>query len=212
MDRIINKLITHFGNFAEERYSDEEKHKIEKLVEEGQKPPVFVICCCDSRSGPEVLFQSDLGDMFVQRHIAAYVPPHQFHEHNYSISAAIEFAVDALKVKHIIVMGHTSCGGVACLCQESYKKDSNIARWVTQAKLPLELVRQKHQDASEDQLISIMEKETVKWSLENLKEYPSVIQAIQERGLQIHGWQYDLKEGIIHAYDADQDRFTELTA
>jgi len=90
-----------------------------RLAEEGQKPEIMVIGCCDSRAAPEIIFQTGPGEIFVTRNIANQVPPFQPDSHFHATSAALEYAVKGLRVKHIMVLGHGRCGGIAAALEQS---------------------------------------------------------------------------------------------
>ena len=96
-----------------------ERDRFEELAEQGQSPEILLIGCCDSRVSPELIFDAGPGEMFVLRNVANLVPPYQPNDDYHGTSAAIEFAVMGLKVKHIVVMGHAQCGGV-----KAYRRDA----------------------------------------------------------------------------------------
>lgn len=110
-------LLRGYHNFLNSYESEPQIYR--RLAEEGQKPEIMVIGCCDSRAAPEIIFQTGPGDIFVTRNIANQVPPFQPDGHFHATSAALEYAVKGLKVKHIIVLGHGRCGGIQAALEEA---------------------------------------------------------------------------------------------
>src|SRR5260221_4003307 len=111
------RLIDGYGAFASGRLQSEQ-NRYRELAEHGQTPEFLVIGCCDSRVSPEVIFDARPGELFVVRNVANIVPPYETNGQFHGTSAALEFAVEALKVKHIVVMGHASCGGIRSFAQK----------------------------------------------------------------------------------------------
>ena len=105
MTHLPERLISGYRNFMAGRYSSESE-RYRKLANEGQSPQTMVIACCDSRAAPETIFDCGPGELFVVRNVANLVPPYEPDDHHHGTSAALEFAVQSLKVKHIVVMGH----------------------------------------------------------------------------------------------------------
>src|SRR5690242_9486235 len=105
------RLIDGYGTFASGRLQSEQ-HRYRELAEHGQAPEIMLIGCCDSRVSPEVIFDARPGELFVVRNVANLVPPYETGGEYHGTSAALEFAVQALRVKHIVVMGHARCGGI----------------------------------------------------------------------------------------------------
>ena len=110
------RLIDGYGAFASGRLQSEQ-HRYRELAEHGQTPEIMVIGCCDLRVSPEVIFDARPGELFVVRNVANLVPPFETGGTYHGVSAALEFGVGALKVKHIVVLGHAHCGGVTRLCR-----------------------------------------------------------------------------------------------
>ena len=211
MDKTIRKLLTDFKDFVAQCYSPEHKSKITDLIDHGQRPEILVIGCSDSRCGPETLFKTNQGDLFVQRHIAALVASFDQSDICDVTAATIDYAIEALHVKHIIILSHTDCGGIAGLCKGLNAEDGAVGKWISQAKEVLEQVKSENPELTADQLPPLVEHASIKWSLNNLKSYPAVAKALSEDKVALHGWQYDMRQGIIMAYDAEKDDFIALT-
>ena len=116
MIRFPKRLIAGYRNFCTHRLPDEQS-RYRELSENGQKPEVMVIGCCDSRVAPETIFNAGPGELFVVRNVANLVPPYAPDGEAHGVSAALEFAVQVLRVRHIVVMGHAQCGGVQALVE-----------------------------------------------------------------------------------------------
>ena len=126
------RLIDGYGAFATSRLQSEQ-HRYRELAEHGQTPEIMVIGCCDSRVSPEVIFDARPGELFVVRNVANLVPPYAPDGSYHGVSAALEFGVGALKVKHIVVLGHAHCGGVRAFAEEAapISPGDFIGRWMS---------------------------------------------------------------------------------
>ncbi|MEZ5716531.1 MAG: carbonic anhydrase [Paracoccaceae bacterium] len=174
-----------------------------RLADEGQRPRAMVISCCDSRVHVTSIFGADQGEFFIHRNIANLVPPHKPDGLQHGTSAAVEYAVTALKVAHIIVMGHSSCGGVqGCLdmcsghAPELEETSSFVGRWMDILRPGYERIK----DVPEDQRHSALEKQAVLVSLENLMTFPFVAEEVAKGRLSIHGLWNDIGEGGLEHY------------
>ncbi|MGV6850507.1 MAG: carbonic anhydrase [Marinibacterium sp.] len=175
-----------------------------RLAQEGQRPRAMVISCCDSRVHVTSIFGADQGEFFIHRNIANLVPPYAPDGDHHGTSAAVEYAVTVLKVSHLLVLGHSQCGGVqGCLsmCRgdapELDVKESFVGRW-------MDILRPKYQVVADipdpaDQLRAL-EKEAVLTSLENLMEFPFVADAVRTGALSLHGLWTDIGEGGLEVY------------
>ncbi len=178
-----------------------------RLAEAGQHPRAMLISCCDSRVPVTSIFGADEGEFFVHRNVASLVPPCNPDGRTHGTSAAIEYAVAGLKVAHIIVMGHSRCGGVhAChsMCSGTAPaledKSSFVGRWMDILRPGFERVL--HLPAEEQ--VAALEKEAVVVSLENLMTFPYVASEVAEGRLTLHGLWNDTGEGGLEHYDPAQ--------
>ena len=174
-----------------------------RLADEGQRPRAMVISCCDSRVHVTSIFGADQGEFFIHRNIANLVPPYEPDGNKHGTSAAVEYAVTALHVAHLIVLGHSQCGGVqGCLdmCEgrapELEKETSFVGRWMDLLRPGYERVR----DRTEGQ-IGALEREAVLVSLENLMTFPFVREAVDAGTLSLHGLWTDIGAGGLESYD-----------
>ena len=176
-----------------------------RLATEGQRPRAMVISCCDSRVHVTSIFGADEGEFFIHRNIANLVPPSNPDGEYHGTSAAVEFAVTALKVAHLIVLGHSSCGGVngcyrmcAGLAPELEEKSSFVGRWMDILRPGYERVK----DVADDHArLQALEKQAVLISLENLMTFPFVRAAVEAENLTLHGLWTELVDGGLEYYD-----------
>ena len=205
----LDDLLRGFNKFREENY-ELNPERMKDLIENGQHPAALVIACSDSRSCPEEVFDRKPGEIFVGRHIAALVPPHDPTDEDDIVAASIEYAVEHLKVKHTIVVGHTHCGGIAGLASDV--KEGAVGHWIQRACEIITNVESKFgKDLSDGEKLKAMEQESIVWSLNNLASYPVVQKAVKEGKLELHAWQFDVVNGKLLAYDEDRGSF-ELMA
>ena len=182
-----------------------------KLAKDGQYPRAMIISCCDSRVHVTSIFGSDAGEFFIHRNIANLVPPFKKDEDYHGTSAAIEYAVKSLKIPHIIVLGHSTCGGVKASYDyfsgnnPNLKEDSNfVASW-------LEILRPSYDsvsnELSDEHKISKLEKEAVLTSVKNLTTFPFIKEALKEGSLSIHGLWHNIGTGELMSYDNKTNDF-----
>lgn len=185
------------------------KETHERLAVYGQKPDVMVISCCDSRVTPEGIFNVGPGELFVVRNVANLVPPYEDTDGQHGTSAAIEFAVKGLKVKHIVVMGHGQCGGV-----KAFRENANdpmatgefIGRWIKLLEPAAIAMACMPVDKSDDPQLA-MEYAGVRQSLKNLMTFEFVGEAVQSGSLSLHGAWFDIGSGELRVMDPATDRF-----
>ncbi len=180
-----------------------------QLAKEGQSPAVMMIACCDSRAAPETIFGTAPGEMFVARNVANLVPPYKPTGEYHSASAALEFAVQALKVQHIVVLGHGRCGGIKAALDPSSEPLSPgdfIGKWLEMlGPVSEEVGKYAHLTQGERQ--TMLERISVRRSIENLKTFPCV-QILHEKGrLQLHGAWFDIAKGELWIMDEQRGDF-----
>lgn len=202
-------LIERYRSWRKEEYEPAQS-TFESLSVNGQFPHTMVISCCDSRVHPTQIFAATEGEIFMHRNIANLIPAYQPNNQPEGTSAALQFAVTALKVKHLVILGHSDCGGVAgCyhMCSGSapeLEEPSNfVGRWVNAlrpafADLP---------DGDLAQRKTAFEKAGVVMSLNNAMSFPFIAQAVEEGRLSLHGLWTDIRTGILEQYDQHSDSF-----
>lgn len=176
-----------------------------RLNSEGQRPRAMMISCCDSRINVVEMFGAEPGDLFVVRNVANLIPPYGPDHQHHGTSAAVEYAVNALRVAHIVVVGHSNCGGVrAChdmcagLAPELEESASCIGRWMDILRPGYERVAARIDDAAARK--AALEKEAVLTSLRNLQTFPFVAQAVTAGVVTLHGAFVDIGTGTLAVY------------
>lgn len=184
-----------------------------RLATEGQRPRAMVISCCDSRVHVTSIFGADQGEFFIHRNIANLVPPYKPDGHQHGTSAAVEYAVTALKVAHVIVLGHSQCGGVqGCLdmcagrAPALEEKTSFVGRWMDILRPGYDRVAGAE---AEDQP-RLLEKEAVRVSLGNLMTFPFVKEAVEAEELSLHGLWTDIGAGGLESLDPVTGQFVPV--
>ncbi|MEL6239749.1 MAG: carbonic anhydrase [Pseudomonadota bacterium] len=182
-----------------------------RLASEGQRPRAMIISCCDSRVHVTSIFGADQGEFFIHRNIANLVPPFEPSGDYHGTSAAIEYAVTALKVPHLIVLGHSQCGGVqGCLdmCEgkapQLEAKESFVGRWMDILRPSYDVVKDIEDPVERARTF---EKAAVVASLENLVTFPFVAERVKSEQLSLHGLWTDIGEGGLEFYDGDSRSF-----
>jgi carbonic anhydrase len=185
-----------------------------RLADEGQRPRAMVISCCDSRVHVTSIFGADQGEFFIHRNIANLVPPYQPDGDFHGTSAAVEYAVRVLKVAHLIVLGHSNCGGVkGCIdmCQgnapDLEDKTSFVGRWIGILRPKYDLVSDVT-DVAQQQ--NQLEKHAVVISLENLMTFPWIRDLVESGELSLHGLWTDIGEGGLENYLPETGAFAPV--
>jgi len=190
-----------------------EQDRFRDLAESGQSPEIMVIGCCDSRVSPEVIFDARPGELFVVRNVANIVPPYQPDERAHGVSAALEFGVAALKVKHIVVLGHAHCGGVKAYAEdaEPLTPGDFIGNWMRIMAPAMEKVGPRGA-LSRAEYMARLEQANVANSLENLLTFPR-LRAFVERGeIALHGAYFGVATGELLVRDATSGAFLPVAA
>jgi carbonic anhydrase len=201
------RLLEGYQAFATQRLPTEQS-RYRELSERGQSPEVMVIGCCDSRVSPEAIFDVGPGELFVLRNIANLVPIYQPDENAHGVSAALEFAVTVLRVKHIVVLGHAQCGGIRAFIDkiEPLSPGDFIGRWMSMFTKPGEVVEQRaHESMAE--FVTRIEKAAVFRSIENLMTFPFVRTRVESGELQLHGAYFGVAEGSLFVLDRETKQF-----
>src|SRR5512140_190032 len=205
-----HSLIEGYRAFASQRLPVEQS-RYRALSERRQSPAVMVIGCCDSRVSPEVIFDAGPGELFVMRNIANLVPVYQPDTGAHGVSAALEYAVTVLRVKHIVVLGHAQCGGIRAFIDkiEPLSPGDFIGKWMAMFIKPGETVSQRDHETMADFTVRI-EKAAVFRSLENLMTFPFVRTLVERGGLQLHGAYFGVKEGSLFVLDQATKEFRSV--
>lgn len=210
----LRRVLRGFEHFHD-CFFEGDSQLYERLVSEGQSPRVMVIACSDSRSDPALLTEAQPGDLFVIRNVAALVPAYEAPQGvPKGTSAAIEFGVRALEVDHIIILGHSHCGGIRFLAERRGRRDNFefLPDWVSVASSIVDRMENLASEAGEAERLRWLERSAVALSVRNLQGFPWIAERIRASKLALHGWHFDLQHGQIQALDASSGRFHAVKA
>lgn len=208
MAKFPDRLVAGYREFMSGRYQSEAE-TYRRLARVGQTPETMIISCCDSRAAPELVFNAAPGELFVVRNVANLVPPYAPDDNFHSTSAALEFAVQSLKVKNIVVMGHGRCGGIRAALDPSAEPLSPgdfIGKWMS-------LVSPAANEVSSNKLMTESERQTalerisVRFSIGNLLTFPYVRSAHDDGKLALHGAWFDISSGELWVMDSETGDF-----
>lgn len=203
MSSSIDQLVAGYRRFHQ-KYFVEGGETYRKLSI-GQTPRVAIIACSDSRVDPSILMNAEPGELFVIRNVANLVPPHQPDAGSYhGTSAALEFAVAALGVEHIIVFGHSKCAGIRALMEQTdgTSEYSFLHSWMDIAADVKKEILRHHAHLDMELKAHLCEKKAIERSLANLSTFPWISGRQVKNTLKLHGWYFDLDQGTILEYHA----------
>lgn len=207
-----SRLIDGYRAFLVSRLRREQA-QYRDLADRGQSPEVLVIGCCDSRVSPEVIFDADPGELFVVRNVANLVPPYAPDGKAHGVSAALEFAVVALKVKHVVVLGHAQCGGVKAFAEDTAPLTPTdfIGQWMT-LMAPAADIAGPRGDLPLGDYITRLEQANVVNSLRNLLTFPRLRDGVERGDIQLHGAYFGVATGKLWVRDAETGSFVQAAA
>jgi carbonic anhydrase len=203
----MQKLLQGIHHFQANLFSSQ-RDLFERLAQ-GQTPDALFITCSDSRINPNLVTQTDPGDLFILRNAGNIIPPHG--AANGGEGATIEFAVAGLGVQDIIVCGHSHCGAMKGLLHPQSLGDlPAMAAWLSNAEATRRIMRDKYGDRTGEALLTTATEENVLVQLENLRTHPSVAAGLARGKLKLHGWMYKIETGQVFAYDPDRGQFVPV--
>ena len=202
----IDQLVSGFRVFKA-RYYEHRPELYESLRTLGQSPEVMVVACSDSRVDPAILLGAEPGELFVVRNVANLIPPYQPDGRLHGTSAALEFGIRDLKVRQLIVLGHSGCGGIEalrrCCNGDPLREREFIGPWVSLGMRACQAVPADGDNGP-------IERAAIEISLENIATFPWVSDGIAAGTLAIHGWWFDLQKGRLWGYDTATKAFVPL--
>lgn len=209
----FSNLLDGYRRFRSDHWQSQRERWDE--LKEGQSPKVMIIACSDSRVDPTQIFDTNPGETFIVRNVAALVPPFETTPGQHGVSAALEFAVQFLKVEEVVVMGHGSCGGCAAALSEQMKdmppgKGGFIADWITLLDNARAKVARDHHDLDNDAAQLAMEHEGVRTSLANLRTFPCIQEKEADGLIKLIGAWFAISSGKLHVLDEDKDEFSPV--
>ncbi len=190
MEKSFTKALQGYQKFRE-KYVHGDQAVMQYLSHYGQQPQIMVVACCDSRVDPALILQCDPGDLFVVRNVANIVPPYEKDEAHHGTSAALEFGIRFLEVKHLILLGHSQCSGIQTLLNnDSANKNDFITNWVSLIK-----IQHRNLENSDDYA-----KLALNQSYQNCLTFPWIQEKVTQKKLTAHLWFFDIKTGQIFTY------------
>jgi carbonic anhydrase len=208
MSQFPSALIDGHREFRTKNFADiSERYR--RLAEQGQVAETMIIACCDSRAAPETIFNALPGEIFVVRNVANLVPPYEPDGHYHATSAALEFAVQSLKVKNIVVLGHGRCGGIEAALNpaaDPLSPGDFIGKWMELLAPPAQsIVANQWMTRAERQ--TALEHISIRFSIANLRTFPCVSILEGRQRLALHGAWFDIAEGKLWIMDPDTGDF-----
>lgn len=204
--KTLNQLLNGYKFVFQKKF--EINYSLYEELAKGQSPKVMMISCSDSRVDPSLITHAEPGQIFAVRNIANLVPPLEMANRiDHSTPAALEYAVCTLGVKHIVIMGHSQCGGIRALLQGVKEADNFnfIADWLSIAEFAKEKTLEQFRDQSIEEQASVCEHEAMHLSLDNLMTYPWIADAVHKGDLMLHAWHFDIATGRLEESDIAWD-------
>lgn len=214
MQQDILTLVKGYQKFRR-RYFGKENTAFAELVRQGQHPKALMVACSDSRVDPALVMNCQPGDLFVIRNVANLVPPYEEDQSYHGTSAALEFGVCILGIRHVILFGHTQCGGIQSLLECSHKKcgpKSFLTKWMELAKSAHDITIDCHAESSPEEKISLCGQYSLINSLRNLQTFPWIRERVDHNLLTLHAWNFDMSRGILEEYDEKQNCFKVMAS
>lgn len=211
MEEAIKKLLHGFRSFRENYFAGDSE--LFEQLKHGQRPKALVIACSDSRVDPALLTACDPGDIFVIRNIANLVPPYEPDSRHHGVSAAIEYAVNCLKVEHVIILGHSDCGGIHALMERTADRPAGefLEAWLDLAEPAKQAVCRQLQTSSDTTRHRACEEASLVLMLENLLSFPWVGEKVERGRLKLHAWYFHIATGRLFGFDRQSNEFHVLT-
>lgn len=211
MKNNIQDIISGYLDFQDLHFKENED-RFKQLINDGQHPKALFIGCSDSRVVPEMITNSEPGELFIVRNVGNFVAPFKPDEDFHATASAIEYAVGVLNVTDIIICGHSHCGAIEALYSDlAYDTDIiHTMKWLELGAEAKDFALSFMSNASKDELLRYTEKASVVFQLKNLLTYPIVEKRTKEKKLFVHGWYYDIGSGKITYYDNKENIFKPL--
>jgi carbonic anhydrase len=204
---IMQKLLEGTRHFQREVFPG--KKQLFSNLASQQAPEILFITCADSRIVPDLITQTSPGELFICRNAGNIIPPNG--EESGGVSATIEYAVAVLKVRNVIVCGHSDCGAMKGLMHpEKLQGLPKVSAWLKHSDSAHRMVVENHSCDTEEETLLRLTEENVLCQLEHLKSHPSVAVAVARGDLDLYGWVYDIVSGTITSYDANLAKFVPL--
>lgn len=203
----MQKLVQGIHQFQTQIFSSH--RELFERLDQDQEPETLFITCSDSRISPNLITQTQPGELFILRNVGNLIPPY---ESMGGMAAGIEFAVASLQVKDIIICGHSNCGAMKALLEPEQLGELPATRaWLAHARATERIMWESYGHLSGDQLLHATVEENVLVQLENLRSHPAVAKAMASGMLHLHGWVYKIETGEVFAFDPERGQYTSVT-
>nr|PZN88240.1 MAG: carbonate dehydratase [Pseudomonadota bacterium] len=212
MPHFPEHLVDRFRRFKYRHFAPNIDHFAE-LAAYGQHPDVMIVSCCDSRVDPETIFSAMPGELFVVRNIANLVPPFETTGQYHGVSAALEFAALNLRVKHIVVLGHSGCGGILACLEQSAARQSEarfISNWMSILDEARTRILASAAGRSMAELRAELEREGIKVSLQNLRSFPCIKTLESKSRIHLHGAHFEIATGNLSVLNEGTGEFVSI--
>jgi carbonic anhydrase len=209
----MEKLIAGIHRFRK-RYRTEHWKLFERLAKHGQQPEALFITCCDSRVDPVVIVHGQPGDLFIVKNMGNFVPPYSEDPlDGTGVAAAVEYAVEHLHVRDIIVCGHSDCGAMKALYKDrsDFAGTPHIVEWLRHGERTVRVVGENYPERSREERLMITSEENVLVQTENLRTYPVVRKAAGDGTLHVHSWFFEIGEGQVYSYHPEKQQFEAVS-
>ena len=203
----MQSLIEGYRRFRNEIYPGQKSHF--KLLADSQQPHTLFITCSDSRVVPDMITQTEPGELFICRVVGNLVPAQGSAPGG--VTSAIEYAVSVLKVKHIIICGHSDCGAMrAFSTPEKLASLPAVGAWLEHASTAVTMSKQLYANRPEEEFLVKLTQENIVCQLQHLRTHASVAMGLRNKSLSIHGWYYQIGDGLVTSYDEERGLFVPL--
>ena len=200
MEQGLEHILKGYKKFRT-KYADGDSSIMYDLYRNGQQPEIMIVACCDARVDPALILQCTPGDLFVVRNVANIVPPYEKDNAHHGTSAALEFGIRLLKVKHLILLGHSQCGGIEAWVHDKGKKENDfITNWISL------LTRPSHPQDNLDDYAKL----SLNQSYQNCLTFPWIKEKVVQQKLIIHRWFFEIPTGYIYRYSNHQSTYEIL--
>lgn len=202
----MQKLLAGIHQFQSEVFAT--KRKLFQTLEAGQRPLALFITCCDSRVDPNLITQTEPGELFIVRNVGNIVPPYE--SELGGEAAAIEYAIRVLQVSDVIVCGHSQCGAMGGLLRpEGLEGLPRVSEWLQFAGATKQIIDENYGHLTDpNHRLTVTVEENVLVQLEHLHTHPAIEEALTEWGLGVHGWVYKFESGQVFVYDVETQQFS----
>jgi len=206
-EALMEKLVAGIAKFQKNLFAQHQALFAD--LAKGQNPETLFITCSDSRIDPNLITQTKPGELFIARNAGNLVPPH-YNQATNDMDATVEFAMNVLNVRHIVICGHTDCGAMkGAMNPDSVKHLPHVHNWLSNCAAARARVKARHEELSYEQLLELTE-ENVILQLKHLETHPSVASRMATHSVMLHGWVYDIEHGEVYCYEQKSGKFVPV--